>query len=78
MKSRVWSVNHSVTCHCCFNESVVLFNESVTEEECNRHIDYSIEMSDRIGAQTLFETLEISDECLGNLVTWLRGVYDGI
>jgi hypothetical protein len=70
MISKVWAVDGSVSCHCCFDESILIFDEAVTEE-------YAIKRSwDGVKYRNVIETLEIDHDDLDAVVRCLRSIYD--
>lgn len=73
MKSRVWEVSYSYSEHCCFQTSVLLFNNPVTKEVAEAgYFPYD----DR--PRTLFETLDVEngDPDIALIVAALRAKYD--
>lgn len=76
MRSRVWWINRSVSAHCCFSESLVVFAEKVTEAEAENALDYSQWKPDRIGSRNVLETLDIEPQERARLLDTMRSVHD--
>lgn len=75
-KHLVWMVGHSVSQHCCFNSSFVLFEEPVTQEQVEVHIGHTLHVDKRIGYRNLFETLDLSPEEETSILQSMRALFE--
>lgn len=82
-RSRIWVIESSVSAHCCFEKSVLLFPVPKTDAEANsddhqsgKAVSEDWWRSDAHRATNLFETLGMSDEDLAAVIQCLRAKYD--
>jgi len=66
MISNVWMIPWSVTKHCCFDSSVVLFDEKVTKEQAYEETDKG---------RVLFETLDLTPEEEASVLQSMRSTF---
>lgn len=66
MLSKVWMIPWSVTHHCCFDSSLVLFEEQVTKQQAE---------DDPNKGRVLFETLDLTPEEETSLLQSMRSTF---
>lgn len=66
MLSNIWMIPWSVTRHCCFDSSVVLFEEQVTKQQAETDPDKG---------RVLFETLGLNPEEEQSILQSMRSTF---
>lgn len=77
MRSRLWWIDRSVSCHCCFDASLVMFDVPLTLEQALVELDYTKRRDDRHEAGTLLETLDCDEANMATIIEALRAKHDG-
>ena len=67
MLSKVWMIPWSVSAHCCFDSSLVLFEDQVTKQQAE---------ADSGKGRILFETLDLTPEEETSILQSMRSLYD--
>jgi len=66
MLSKIWMIPWSVSNHCCFQSSLVLFGEQVTKQQAEADPDKG---------KTLFETLDLTPEEETSILQSMRSTF---
>jgi len=66
MLSKVWMIPWSVTNHCCFESSLVLFEEQVTKQQAE---------AEPSKGRVLFETLDLTPEEETSILQTMRSTF---
>lgn len=66
MLSKVWMIPWSVTNHCCFESSLVLFEEQVTKQQAE---------TEPTKGRVLFETLDLTPEEETSILQSMRSIF---
>ena len=66
MLSKVWMIPWSVTAHCCFESSLVLFEEPVTKQQAE---------AEPGKGRVLFETLDLTPEEQTSVLQTMRSTF---
>lgn len=75
MLSNVWIIPWSVSKHCCFDSSVIVFEEPVTEMQAKEHVDYSKEIDKRVEHRNVMELMDCTPEEEASILAALRKVF---
>lgn len=67
MISKVWMIPWSVTSHCCFESSLVLFEDQVTKQQAE---------TDPTKGRVLFEILDCTPEEEQSILQAMRSLHD--
>lgn len=67
MLSNVWMIPWSVTNHCCFDSSLVLFPEQVTKQQAE---------AEPHKGRVLFETFDLTPEEEQSILQSMRSLHD--
>jgi len=67
MLSKVWMIPWSVTDHCCFDSSLVLFEDQITKQQAE---------AEPHKGRVLFETLDLTPEEQESILQSMRRLYD--
>lgn len=72
----VWMIPYSVSNHCCFESSCVLFDEPVSEEEAMMHIDGRNRPEKKVDYRNLFEMFDTVPDDQESILQAMRKLYE--
>ena len=75
-KHLVWMVGHSMSNHCCFNSTFLLFEQPITQEQVDVNINFLVHIDKRLEYRNLFETLDLSPEEETSILQSMRALFE--
>lgn len=75
-KHLVWMVGFSVSHHCCFQSTFLLFEQPVTQEQVTEHVNHTVEKEQRVEYRNLFEILDLTPEEETSILQSMRKLYE--
>ena len=72
-KHMVWMVGFSVSHHCCFQSTFLLFEKPVTQSQVTEHVNHNAK---EVEWRNLFEVLDLTPEEEASILQSMRALYE--